>query len=146
MKINIQKVFAGLFLCSACMFTGCEDDIPSNSNEQAIPLRTAEGSDLKAPGRGQYALEALSGDEVSVLVDIPSSSVRSLTITKTVNLEVDPTFGENGVLTVPASYGDAYTFTYAPPVSDIDQLVGFTFTAERSDGLSITSDLTLIVT
>src|SRR5688500_12332035 len=101
-------------------FVACEEDgIESNSNDTSL-LLTAEGEDIKAPGRGQYRLPVLSGDEASITAHVPSSEIQSLAITKTVNLEVDPTFGSNGVMTVdPASFDSEYEFVYSPPVSDI---------------------------
>lgn len=146
MKTYRQIIISSVVVLLSAFFAGCEDDLGSNSNELAIPLIAEDGSNLKAPGQGQYRLSALSGNDVSINALIPSD-IQSLTITKTVNLEVDDSFGNNGVLTVdPSSFGEEYTFNYSPPVSDIDQLVGFTFRADRSNGVVIVSDLTLAVT
>ena len=145
MKNFRQILRAALLLLMTAAFTGCEDELSSNANERELPLYAGD-TDIKAPGKGQYRLAALSGSEVSVVADVPSD-VQTLTITKTVNLEVDPSFGNNGTLIVdPASFTDEYEFVYAPPVSDIDQLVGFTFTGTRADGSALVSDLTLVVT
>jgi hypothetical protein len=139
-------IFNLVALLAACL-SGCEEDIPSNADDKAILLVATDGSDIKAPGHGQYKLAALSGGEVSVAARVPSSDVRSFTITKTVNLEKDNSYGNNGVITVdPASFDSEYLFNYAPPVSEIDQLVGFTFKAEKNDGSVLVSDLTLVVT
>jgi hypothetical protein len=147
MKAYPQIIILSAVVLLSAFVAGCEDDLGSNSNDRAIPLVAADGSSIKAAGHGQYRLPALSGTDVSVKALIPSSGVQSLTITKTVNLEVDDSFGNNGVLTVdPSSFDTEYTFNYSPPVSDIDQLVGFTFRAERSNGVADVSDLTLVVT
>lgn len=135
-----------VFLAAAGIMAGCEEEMESNANEPAIPLLSKEGTNLKAPGKGQYRLAALSGDEVTVSALLPSD-VQSLTITKTVNLEIDQAFGSNGVMTVDgSSLNESYDFVYAPPVTDIDELVGFTFTATRANGSTVVSDLTLVVT
>lgn len=146
MKINCQYLKYGIFFFLTACIAGCEDDMGSNSSDAAI-LLTAGGADIKAPGHGQYKLAVLSGDEISVAAGVASSQIQSLTITKTVNLAVDPVFGDNGVLTVdPASFDSEYIFNYSPPVTDIDQLVGFTFRVENSNGSTQVSDLTLVVT
>lgn len=146
MKTYRRFVIFNLVALAACL-SGCEEDIPSNADDAAILLVAADGSDIKAPGHGQYKLAALSGGEVSVAARVPSSDIQSLTITKTVNLEVDNSFGNNGVMTVdPASFDSEYLFNYAPPVSEIDQLVGFTFQAKKTNGSVLVSDLTLVVT
>lgn len=147
MKTYRQFIIYGFILFIGAGFVACEEDgVESNSNDPSL-LLTAEGQDIKAPGHGQYRLPVLSGDEATITAHIPSSEIQSLTITKTVNLEIDPSFGNNGVMTVdPASFDSEYEFAYSPPVSDIDQLVGFTFTAEKSNGATLTSDLTMVVT
>lgn len=147
MKTYRRFIIVNLVVLLATCFSGCEEDVPSNSDNPGLRLVAADGTNLKAPGRGQYRLAALSGSEISVKALTPSSELKSLTITKTVNLQVDESFGDNGVLTVdPASFDAEYVFNYAPPVSDIDQLVGFTFRAEKANGSSLISDLTLVVT
>lgn len=147
MKTYRRFIIYGFLFFMAAGFVSCEEDeIESNSDDPSIQL-TAGGADIKAPGHGQYRLAVLSGNEAAVTAHIPSNGIESLTITKTVNLEVDPSFGENGVLTVdPSSFESEYEFVYSPPISDIDELVGFTFTAEKVDGSTMVSDLTMVVT
>lgn len=130
----------------SAFFASCEDDTETNADDLSLPLSVA-GSNIKAPGNGQYRLNTLSAENVAVTAAIASADVRSFTITKKVNLVADPTFGQNGVLTVnPSSFGDEYVFNYLAPTSDIDKLVGFTFHVEKNDGSVLESDLTLVVT
>lgn len=124
----------------------CEDDYQSNAGNEALLLTSGE-ADIKAPGNGQYRMEALTGTDVSVTANIPSSEVRTLKITKTKDLEIDESYGTNGVLTVdPSSFDSDYTFLYTTTTEDADKLVAFTFQAERADGTTVTSDLTLVIT
>ena len=125
----------------------CEEDYETDADDAAI-LLTSSGEQIKAPGRGQYKLRTLSGDEMEIAANLASfTPLKSFTITKTVNLAVDPGYGNNGVLTVdPGSISSEYLFRYTPPETDVDQLVGFTFRAEGTNGTTITSDLELAVT
>jgi hypothetical protein len=155
LKTNFKKIIAvqiGLrfiliAFVGAVLLSACEDDYESDADDAAVPL-SISGASIKAPGRGQYRLQTLSGDEVQIAADLTSlAPLKSLTITKTVNLVVDSDFGDNGVLTIDAGSIDSeYLFKYIPPTGDIDQLVGFTFNAESSNGTVITSDLQLVVT
>ncbi len=98
----------------------------------------------KVPGHGQYRSRMESGDtlNLAVLVEAPED-LEKLEITKTVNLQKDPSFGQEGVLQVAASGKEfSYTFIYIPPVEDVDKLVGFSFKATTSGGKETTSDLT----
>lgn len=131
-------VFAG-FLVS------CEEDYETDADDNAI-LLTHSVEPIKAPGRGQYKLKTLSGDEMEVVAHLTDiAPLKSFSITKTVNLAVDATYGTNGVLTVDLVNSD-YLFEYTPSEADVDQLVGFTFRAEGTNGTKITSDLELAVT
>lgn len=146
MKTSRQIILYSIVFFFAAGFVGCEDDIESNANDPAIVLTTG-GQSIKAPGHGQYKMKVLSGEEAVITVHVPSSQIASLTVTKSVNLEVDPSFGNNGVLTVdPSTFDSEYAFVYAAPAEEVDQLVGFTFTAEKKDGSTEVSDLTLAVT
>ncbi len=138
----VLVVFTG-----AAFLMSCEDDYETNSDDSSI-LLTYPDQQIKAPGHGQYRLKALSGEQVDVTAHLASiAPLQSFTVTKTINLAIDPSFGNNGVLTVNAGgVGDEYTFQYAPLESDIDQLVGFTFDAEGNNGARMTSDLQLVVT
>jgi hypothetical protein len=125
----------------------CEEDYETDADDAAIPL-THSVEQIKAPGRGQYKLRTLSGDEMEVVAHFADiTPLKSFTITKTVNLAVDETYGINGVLTVdPSAASTDYRFKYTPSEKDVDQLVGFTFRAEGTNGTQITSDLELAVT
>lgn len=131
----------------AALLTSCEDDYESDADDQAIPLAYT-GQQIKAPGRGQYKLRALSGEALEVSANMASvKPLKSFTITKTVNLAVDQSYGNAGTLTVDVgAINDQYIFQYEPSEDDVDQLVGFTFQAEGSDGSQVASDLQLVVT
>lgn len=143
MKIYGQIIIHGIVvLTAAIFFISCEDDGETTSDAPSITLTA-----MKAPGHGQYRMPVESGEEISVPIQVASSvQLKSLTITKTVNLEVDGDYGNNGVLTLDPSTSDfAYDFTYKPDTADVDQLVGFTFRAENANGSISESDLTLVV-
>jgi len=135
-----------IFSISAFLIS-CEDDYDSDAADPGIPLAHAE-QQIKAPGRGQYKLRALSGEQLEVTANMASvAPLTSFNITKTVNLEVDNSYGSNGTLTVDAgAVGGDYVFQYEPSEADVDQLVGFTFNAEGSNGAQLSSDLQLVVT
>ncbi len=148
MKINQlgRRYLLMIFSISAFLIS-CEDDYDSDAADPGIPLAHAE-QQIKAPGRGQYKLRALSGEQLEVTANMASvAPLTSFNITKTVNLEVDNSYGSNGTLTVDAGAvsGD-YVFQYEPSEADVDQLVGFTFNAEGSNGAQLSSDLQLVVT
>jgi hypothetical protein len=136
-----------IVLIASVVMSACEGDYETDADDPSIPLVHAV-QQIKAPGHGQYKLNTLSGDEAQVTVDLSTvPAIESLTITKTVNLSVDETFGSNGVLTVDAgSFDSEYLFEYTPSETDVDQLVGFTFRAESENGTILTSDLQLVVT
>src|SRR5688500_8251564 len=86
----------------AAFLMSCEEDYETNSDDPSI-LLTYPDQQIKAPGHGQYRLKALSGEEIDVTAHLASiAPLKSLTVTKTVNLTVDPSFGNNGVLAVNA--------------------------------------------
>lgn len=126
----------------AIIAVSCEDSYHPDASDPGLPL--SADTYIKTPGRGQYSLRALTGEQVTVKATLPEG-VTSLNITKTVNLEKDATYGTGGVLSATTS-GSEYTFTYVPTEADLDQLVGFTFRAQKTDGSEIASDLTLVVT
>ena len=135
-----------VFSLSAFLIS-CEDDYESDAADAGVPLTHAE-QQIKSPGRGQYKLRALSGEQLEVTANMASvAPLRSFTITKTVNLEVDNSYGTNGTLTVDAGAvnGD-YIFQYEPSEAEVDEVVGFTFNAEGSNGSQLSSDLQLVVT
>ena len=148
MKINHlgRRYLLMIFSISAFLIS-CEDDYDSDAADPGIPLTHAE-QQIKAPGRGQYKLRALSGEQLEVTANMASvAPLTSFNITKTVNLEVDNSYGSNGTLTVDAgAVNGNYVFQYEPTEADVDQLVGFTFNAEGSNGAQLSSDLQLVVT
>lgn len=102
----------------------------------------------KSPGKGQYRTVLQSDQTLSVDVHIESKeNLGSLMIHKTVNLEPDASFGNGGTIEVAATGSSFdYEFEYEPTVADVDELVGFTFTAVTASGSEETSDLTAVVT
>jgi hypothetical protein len=147
MKMYHQYIKCVFGIVVSLFLISCEEDYETDADDPAIPLRHSE-QQIKAPGRGQYKLKALSGEGVQIAaIFTPFAPLKSLTITKTVNSAVDESYGNKGVLTVDvSSVNSEYLFQYIPPESDIDQLVGFTFTAEEANGTKISSDLQLVVT
>ena len=148
MKIGhlcIRHMF--VLFSAVTLLAGCEDDYESDADDHAILLTHSE-EQIKSPGRGQYKLKVLSGEPLEVAAHLGAlQPLKSFTITKTVNLDVDERYGTNGVLTVdPGAVNGDYIFQYSPPENDVDQLVGFTFSAEGANGQKIASDLQLVVT
>jgi hypothetical protein len=144
---SITKYFKySLVLLFALSLYQCEENYTENiSDNPKITLSVPT-----APGHAQYKVQVESGYDVTVPVKISSSSnLKEFKITKTLNLNADPSFGDNGVMTVFNSDKGKdfdYSFTYIPSTQDVDQLVGFTFTAVNNDGSVSESDLTLVVT
>jgi hypothetical protein len=132
---------------STAFLMSCEDDYETDADDASI-LLTHASEQVKAPGRGQYRLKALSGEDVVLTAHLESlAPLKSFTIRKTVNLAGDEGYGKDGVLTLNAGSIDSeFLFQYTPLESDIDQLVGFTFDAEGANGTRMTSDLQLVVT
>ncbi len=129
-------------------FLGCEPEEQGPEDFYDHDNFTVSLSADRSMGKGQYSRRAESGDEVNVDVNIQSATpLTELAITKTINLTVDSTFGNNGTLLVNAS-GNAldYDFHYVADTTDVDQLVGFTFEATNAAGETEVSDLTLAVT
>lgn len=138
----------GFFIGVVFAFASCEPDEQGPEdfyvNDGFQVVLSAE----RTIGNGQYRARAESGDIVNIdVVSESKSDLTKLKITKTVNLEVDPTFGNNGIVEVGASGSRfEYSFSYAADTIDIDQLVGFTFEATNVAGEVEVSDLNLIVT
>lgn len=148
MKLLNRCLKYSLVFFPMILFMGCEPD-------EQIPADYYDNSDFtvklsadKSVGKGQYIRKVESGNEVNVVVRVQSASALSaLKITKTVNLAVDPTYGNNGSLIIDASGTSfEYDFNYLPDTNDVDQLVGFAFEATNAVGESKVSDLTLAVT
>lgn len=83
---------------------------------------------------------------ITVTMTAPSG-IKSLIITKGLNLVTDSSFGENGIFNAPVSAGsggsDVYEFHYIVDSIDIDKLVGFNFKLTDQQGRSVEKDLTL---
>jgi len=135
-----------LLLVVAFTFNQCEENENTTQPDNPLMVLSAPIS----PGHGQYKINVESGNEISVPININSTSnLKSFQVTKTVNLAADNTFATNGVMNmITGSAGPTFqgTFTYRPVVSDVDQLIGFTFKAENQEGLVTENDLTLVVT
>ncbi len=138
-----------------CLFSGillhlmsCESDVQGPEDFFDRDGFAVELSAEKTLGHGQYRASAESGDVVSVdVITTSQDNLTTLKITKTVNLAVDATFGNNGSLVVDATGSDfTYNFSYATDTSDVDQFIGFTFEATDAAGKKEVSDLTLNVT
>lgn len=135
-----------LLLLSIFVYYQCtENDNEIVSDDPQISMAAPT-----SPGHAQYKFAVESGYDITVPLSITSSSnLKSVKVTKTVNLEVDPSFGNDGTLTILSSSGEStynYTFSYLPSTEDVDQLIGFTFEAENENGKVSQSDLTLAVT
>jgi len=146
MKSIFKILKYSLFLIMAFMFSQCEkNDNPTNTDDPVIVL-----SAPNSPGHGQYKLKVESGNAINVPISINSTGkLKSVQVTKTVNLTVDNTFATNGVMNLLSSTSGSmyeHTFNYTPSVNDVDQLVGFTFKAENEQGSITEGDLTLVVT
>lgn len=148
MKLFNRLLKYSLVLLPVLLFMGCEPDEQVPGDYYDKDDFTVKLSAEKGIGHGQYMRKVESGDEVNVAVNIQSASdLTELKITKTINLEIDPTFGNNGVISVDASGNTfEYAFDYTSDTEDIDQLVGFTFEATNAAGKTEVSDLTLAVT
>lgn len=139
----------GFILFISAFIVGCDTDdsqTPEDFYDQGDFTIVLDAQ--KIPGQGQYRTVVESSDiiNLNVHVEAPENLV-GLTITKTVNLEVDQSFGNQGVMQVNANGTSFdYNFTYEPSIDDVDELVGFTFEAQTTGGNSHTSDLTAMIT
>lgn len=146
---NYDILKIAFMLCISVFFIGCEADSaqgPEDYYDQGNLLVTLDAE--KVPGQGQYRAVLQSDEtlEIDVQIEAPQE-LETLRVTKTVNLQVDPTFGTNGTMEIPVSGTNYnYDFVYEPDVEDVDELVGFTFTAVTESGATRTSDLTTVVT
>lgn len=138
----------GLILCLPLLFSCEADDAqgPEDYYDQGDFI--VELNAQKSPGKGQYRTVLQSDQTITVDVHVESTeSLERLLIHKTVNLEPDESFGSGGTMEVQASGNSFdYQFNYEPSVTDVDKLVGFSFTAVTASGKMQTSDLTAVVT
>lgn len=142
-------IFKVVLLLCIPLVMGCEADDaqgPEDFYDQGNFTVVLDAN--KAPGQGQYRKVLQSDETMTINVHVESPEpLQKIEITKTVNLEKDPSFGNGGVLEVSASGTSFdYAFVYEPSIADVDKLVGFTFRAITSSGKMSTSDLTATVT
>lgn len=145
---RIFQVF-GFILFITVLIAGCETDdsqTPEDFYDQGdfTVVLNAE----KIPGQGQYRTVLESNETINVDVHIEAlTNLDGLSITKTVNLVVDESFGNQGSIDVDASGTSFdYNFVYEPSIDDVDKLVGFTFKTKTTEGVERTSDLTASIT
>ncbi len=139
----------GFILFISTLVIGCDTDdsqTPDDFYDQGDFTIVLDAQ--KTPGQGQYRTVVESSDTINVNVHVEApENLVGLTITKTVNLEVDESFGDQGAMQVDASGTSFdYNFIYEPSIEDVDELVGFTFEAQTTSGNSHTSDLTASIT
>lgn len=143
-------LFQMCFLLSIPLFLiGCDTDVSQGPEDYFDQGNFSVVLDAqKIHGNGQYRKVVESNETLVIKVQVESpENLERMEITKTVNLEVDSSFENQGVLEVAASGKSFnYIFTYEPSVADVDQLIGFSFRAINTSGNSHTSDLTASVT
>ena len=147
-KIRIFQL-CGFILFIGTLVIGCDTDdsqTPEDFYDQGDFTIVLDAQ--KTPGQGQYRIVVESSDTININVHVEApDDLMGLTITKTVNLEIDESFGNQGVMQVDASGNSFnYNFIYEPLIEDVDELVGFTFEAQTTSGNSHTSDLTASIT
>ena len=145
-KFKIFKIGLILFLPLVLSCAADDSQGPEDFYDQGEFLVELDAQ--KSPGKGQYRTVLQSDETLTVDVHVESKeSLEKLMIYKTINLATDETFGNGGILEVPATGNSFdYQFTYEPTIADVDELVGFTFTAVTISGGQKTSDLTAVVT
>jgi len=145
MQTPVKYFKYAVLLIFVLTFSQCDDDDNDIQDDPRIVMDAPTSY-----GHAQYKMNVESGYDVSVPLTISTTkSLSQVWVTKTVNLQVDPSFGDNGIMTIlssPSGPTCEYTFSYSPTTEDIDKLVGFTFTAETDEGRRSESDLTLAVT
>lgn len=148
MKLFNKYLKCGFFFVSLIVFASCEPDEQGPEDYYDNDGFEVALSAERTLGHGQYRARAESGDTVNVELLVESSEpLSTLIITKTVNLEIDSTFGTSGSKSIDLSGAVfEYDFTYTTDTTDIDQLVGFTFEVANAVGEVEVSDLNLIVT
>jgi len=107
--------------------------------------------DTVAPGPAvSLSTENISGEsgaEITVTLKASSlSGIKDLRITKNINLVVDSSYGQNGILVVtPTQSKDTmqYTFTYTLSPDEVNKLVGFLFRVQDQTGKITEKDLTV---
>lgn len=147
-----MKITVKYLLIALAFGTGsCEqkyqspEDYYANYNHDDFHIQLEAGKSL---GTGQYQMKGETGQELPVKLKISSSSpITDFRITKTKNRVVDPSFGNNGMMTIPVSGNTfSYDLIYKAVSSDVDELIGLTFEAVNASGQKEVSDLTLKIT
>lgn len=136
MKNSLLKLIA-MCLLAIISFNSCKKD-KQDINKPVVALSTD-------------SFTGKSGKPATVTVTISSPvGIKSLVITKGVNLQQDMAFGENGTLNVvPETAGQKswdYTFTYQLRPEEVDKLVGFNFKVIDVSGAEAEKDLTVNTT
>ena len=136
MKTNpLLKLFS-LALLAILSLNSCKKDKPDNSPVITLSTDNVTGK---------------SGQMVSVTVHVLSPiGIKSMVITKGVNLVADPSYGNQGNVTVnpQADHQNElnYTFTYQFSPAEVDKLVGFNFKVLDLNGDESEKDLTVNTT
>jgi len=136
MKKFLLKL-TGLCLLALIAFNSCKKD--EDKVDQPLVVLSTDNFTGK------------SGQTLSVTVNVTSpSGIKSLTISKGVNLVQDLDFGTDGTLTVTPEAGSQtnweYTFTYKLEPTEVDKLVGINFRVVDNDGKTAEKDLTINTT
>ncbi|WP_461534099.1 hypothetical protein [Sinomicrobium sp.] len=141
-------VYYLVFSVAFALLSGCDEDeqTPEDYYDQGDFLIGLSAE--KIPGQGQYMSRLESGDTLDLKISVKSpEDLEKLEISKTVNLQKDSSFGQDGTLQLQASGTEFdYAFVYIPTVDDVDKLVGFSFKAITLGGREKTSDLTASIT
>lgn len=90
-----------------------------------------------------------SGRDTTVVLKAPADvTIKSLVITKTINLQPDNNFGTNGRIEVTPATGQGfeYRFTYTFSDTEVDKLVGINFKVTDASGQVAEKDLTVKTT
>lgn len=147
MKLTIKY----LFMAAVILMGACENEYQTpqnyfdNYNRDDFSIQLDAG---RALGVGQYEIKAETGQKLPVKVTITSSSaLTDFKVSKTKNLAVDNSFGNNGTLNIPVSGNTfSYDMVYTAIGSDVDELIGLTFEATNASGQKEIADLTLKIT
>lgn len=121
-----------LVLAGLCLFSSCKKD-NADANAPVLNLSTDYITDK-------------SGRTIDLTVNMTiPDGLKSLVITKGINLEPDNVFGSKTV--TPVSMGGnnyKYDFSYVLSPDETDKLVGFNFALADNAGRSVQKDLTVI--
>jgi hypothetical protein len=135
----MKKIF--FYICFtiffASLFVACKKDNGPDPNQPVITLSTDN-----VTGLTEY------NDTIIVAIKSPRK-IKSLVITKGVNLQPDKTFGTNGEINVTDAVGKteySYQFIYTFQSAEVDKLVGINFRVTDEDGRATEADLTINTT